>query len=138
VCIYISTSEYNSNVVCVTIPLPCVQNSSTFLISFFRHHFFCWQRLDKNDLKVIPESIAELPSLLSLRFRENAVISLAECFTKITTLQVLHKATPAHEHTAKVRADLRNHPGVGHVKESICGHSTICPGADAAETSPCD
>jgi len=110
----------------------------TFSISFFRHDLFCWQRLDKNDLKVIPESIAELPSLLSLRFRENAVITLAECFTKITTLQVLHKATQAHEYTAKVRADLRNHPGVGHVKESICFHSTICPGADAAETSTCD
>ena len=46
------------------------------------------QRLDKNNLKNLPTVIADLPALLSLRFRENAIMTLQECFTKLTTLQV--------------------------------------------------
>lgn len=49
---------------------------------------FVTQRLDKNELKNLPESIAELPVLMSLRFRENAVVKLHDCFSKLTTLQV--------------------------------------------------
>ena len=51
------------------------------------------QRLDKNDLKNLPSTIADLPALLSLRFRENAIATLQECFTKLTTLQVTSKDT---------------------------------------------
>ena len=51
------------------------------------------QRLDKNDLKNLPSTIADLPALLSLRFRENAIVTLQECFTKLTTLQVTSKDT---------------------------------------------
>ena len=46
-------------------------------------------RLDKNDLKNLPEPISELPVLLSLRFRDNQVVNLHDCFSKLTSLQEL-------------------------------------------------
>ena len=53
------------------------------------------QRLDKNNLNNLPHTIADLPALLSLRFRENAIMTLQECFTQLTTLQVTSRAQSA-------------------------------------------
>ena len=90
------------------------------------------QRLDKNDLRNLPSTIADLPALLSLRFRENAIVTFQECFTKLTTLQVTSKDTThskAHGSCALCKVyspSLRLHTGqltpnlcagVGHVKE---------------------
>lgn len=46
------------------------------------------QRLDKNNLKNLPDTISELPNLISLRFRENTIVTLHDCFSNLQTLQV--------------------------------------------------
>jgi hypothetical protein len=90
------------------------------------------QRLDKNDLKNLPSTIADLPALLSLRFRENAIATLQECFTNLTTLQVTSKGTTQSEahcscalfkvYSPSLRLDTgqmtpNSCAGIGHVKE---------------------
>jgi hypothetical protein len=47
------------------------------------------QRLDKNNLNNLPDTISELPNLMSLRFRENTIVTLHDCFSKLQTLQVI-------------------------------------------------